>query len=159
MKKVCLIIILTSVFLLTGCLGGGEDRGEELMDKLNTEGFYHYTNRGLGFGLFLPPEFEYYHVQRKNTENFVDIEFFTPTADTSYYQEIQSYAKPIVVRVWNQKYWNELEMDDDKRAFIETGRKRSKVYTIKFWDAVPNDWEEKWSQEMGQGIIDRFEVY
>lgn len=156
MKKISLIIILISVFFLSGCVQPGS---EELMDKLNNEGFYHYTNKGLGFGLFLPPSFEYYHVQRKNAENFVDIEIFVPTADREYYQEIQSYAKPIVVRIWEEEYWNEWEEDEEKLSFIEMGQKRKKVYTLRFWDNPPSDRESKWTDDMRQGILDRFEIY
>ncbi len=156
MKKFSLIVVLISVFFLSGCLKGGT--GEQ-MDRLNSEGFYHYINRDLDFGLYLPSSFEYYHVQRKNLENYTDIEFFTPTADTSYYQEIQSYAKPIVVRIWDKKYWDGLEEDEDKAVFEEKTEKRGKVYTIKFWENIPKDWELKWSEETRREILDRFEIY
>ena len=157
MKKFSLSFVLFAILLLSGC---GQVTGDKvLMDELNNDGFYHYTNIGLGFGVYLPSKFEYYHVQRKNIENYVDIEIFVPTADTSYYQEIQSYAKPIVIRIWDKKYWDEMVEDEDKAMYLEQGRNRKQVYTVKFWETTPNDWEEIWNEEMKQSILNRFETY
>lgn len=158
MRKIYLSLILVFVVFISGC-GGGIIGEKTPMDQLNNDGYYHYTNKGLGFGLYLSPSFEKYHVQRKNTENYTDIEIFTPTADTAYYQEIQSYAKPITVRIWNKDYFDSLEEDDDKIVFLEMGRDKKSVYTLKFWENIPNDWENVWTEEMQQGIVDRFEMY
>lgn len=43
------------------------------------------------------------------------------------------------------------------KLFIKSWeRKKDKVYTIKFWDQAPKDWQGKWSEGMGDGIMDGF---
>jgi len=147
MRKKYLFFIFFVVLLLTGC---GQ---KTVMDQPSADGNFYYNNKDLGFNLVLPPDFLYYQTQRKDGGNFIDIEFFTPTSDTAYPQEIQSYAKPIVVRVFNNKdLWNE---NGDKNGFQKL-EKGNKIYAIKFWDKAPADWKDKWSEEMKKGIIDGF---
>jgi len=50
----------------------------------------------------MPSEFIYYQTQRKNTDDYIDLEIFVPTGDKSYYQEIPGYAKPIVIRIFDK---------------------------------------------------------
>jgi len=39
------------------------------------------------------------------------------------------------------------------------GEKRKKVYTLRLWDNPPSDRESEWTDDMRQGILDRFEIY
>ncbi len=126
------------------------------MDELAKDGNYHYQNKDLGFSLVLPPEFIYYQTQRKNTDDFTDIEIFVPTNDTSYPQEVPSYAKPIAIRIFSNDYWNNSN-EEERGLYQKVGAKGNFVYTIRFWDYPPTDWTDKWSEEMKNKIAENFE--
>ena len=128
------------------------------MDQLGEDGQYRYQNRDLGFSISLPPEFEYYQVQRKQTAEFIDIEFFVPTSDLSYPQDVPGYAKPIVVRIFTAKAWQEMGSDEDKIIYQKVKEKGKKIYTIRFWDKIPTDWNNKWSEEMKNTIKSSFKI-
>lgn len=153
MRKTFLLVIVLSL-LLTGC----HHKEEADMGKLGKDGNYHYQNKGLGFNIDLPPEFQYYQVQRKDNLGYIDIEFFVPTSDTEYPQEVQSYAKPIIVRVFDKSAWDGI-IEEDRFSWEEIGDKNEKVYTIKFWESIPVDWEGKWSDDMKMAIKDNFDDY
>lgn len=133
------------------------------MDQPAQDGNFYYQNEDLQFNLVLPPEFLYYQTQRKTTDDFIDIEFFVPTSDSDYPQEAPGYAKPIVIRVFSsQDSW---EKEAEKNIFQELGKGKgwwiaadNKIYTIKFWDKAPSDWQSKWKEEMREAIIDSFEI-
>jgi hypothetical protein len=148
MKKLVLFSIIFIIVLLSGC-----GLGKQPMDQLAEDNKYHYQNRTLGFALNLPSEFEYYQVQRKNTNYYIDIEFFVPTSDKDYLQEVPSYAKPVIVRIFSRNVWEGIEDDKYKSIFQEVGQKGNKVYTIVFWDNIPSDWQNKWSKDMQEEII------
>ncbi|MFH1661929.1 MAG: hypothetical protein ABIA02_02440 [Candidatus Falkowbacteria bacterium] len=131
MKKNIILILVISLFL-SGC--GCEKEKVFNMDELADDNKYHYENIDLNFKIDLPQEFIYYQTQRKKVDNRIDIEFFVPTNDVDYIQEVPGYAKPIVVRAENGEY------------------------DLKFWEIVPNDWEERWSEDMENEIINSFEV-
>lgn len=140
-------------------LAGCGCKKQQPMDQISEEqGGYHYQNKDLGFSIVLPAEFEYYQTQRKETPDYIDLEFFVPTSDTEYNQEVAGYAKPIVIRIFKQTDWQSvLEGDQDQLLFEEIGQKEDKVYTIKFWQEIPEDWKSKWNEEMKQQIIEKFE--
>lgn len=146
-------IILIIALSLTGC---GFSKGPA-MNQLSDDNNYHYQNKDLGFAIALPAEFEYYQTQRKETEDFIDIEFFTPTSDTDYIQEVPGYAKPIVVRIFQDEVWQGVS-DGDEALYQKLGDKGKRVYTIRFWQELPTDWQGKWSEEMKKGIVDGFEI-
>lgn len=146
-------IILIIALLLTGC---GFSKGPA-MDQLAEDNNFHYQNKDLGFAIVLPVEFQYYQTQRKETEEFVDIEFFVPTSDTDYLQEVPGYAKPIVVRIFNQDVWQGVS-GEDQALYQKLGDKGKRVWTIRFWQEAPIDWQDKWSEEMRGGIIKDFKV-
>lgn len=153
MKKLFFTIFIMAL-LLTGC---GEQ--EQMMDLPAEDGNYYYKNKDLGFSIILPSEFKYYQTQRKETDGYIDIEFFVPTADTEYQQEVPGYGKPIVVRIFNNDEWDEiLEAKDDGLLYKVVGKESNKVWTIKFWEKVPVDWQKKWSEEMKSKIINGFRV-
>jgi len=159
MKKYYIVFVLFIALFLGGC-GKNKEPEKVLMDELDNTGYYHYTNIELGFGVYLPKEFEYYHVQRKVTNNYTDTEFFVPTSDKNYPQEIQSYAKPIIVRIWDKDVWNNAVENGSDTGFIEKGKHGQKIYTIKFWKNIPIDWQDNWKSEgMKKNILDRVEVY
>jgi len=155
MKKFFLFpIILFSVILFSGCSYGGL-----VTDQLTGSGSYQYQNKDLGFTINLPTEFQYYQTQRKETTEFVDIEFFVPTSDISYLQEVPGYAKSIVVRVFGSDAWNSIKEDEGEKAvYQELGKKDQRVYTIRFWQQVPVDWQDRWSEEMKQRIVESFKI-
>jgi len=126
------------------------------MDLSREDGTYLYQNKDLGFNLVLPPEFEYYQTQRKETDDFIDLEIFVPTADTSYSMEVSGYAKPIIIRIFTRDYW---ESTAGNESLYQTlGEKGKRIYTIDFWADIPADWQTKWSEDMKQGIVDNFKI-
>ena len=153
MKK--LILLFTIIILLTsGCFNKNE---EVYMDKPAEDGKYHYQNKDLGFSVVLPPEFIYYQTQRKETEDYTDIEFFVPTT-TEYRHEVPGYGKPMVVRIFEKRAWEEVDEDDKTSLYNEIGEKDGKIYTIKFWELAPEDWDEKWTFDMKNEIVDSFKI-
>ena len=153
MKKVVFFcVILFCAAALSGC--GSKDND---MNRLTEDNSYHYRNKGLGFEMILPEEFEYYQTQRKENSDFIDIEIFVPTSDVDYPREVPGYGKPIVVRIFESSVWHAMSEDnEDKIIYKKLGEKKDKVYTIKFWDQIPKDWIDKWSEEMRDGIVDNF---
>ncbi|MFH1522770.1 MAG: hypothetical protein ABIE43_03040 [Patescibacteria group bacterium] len=151
MKKIIFILaIISFLILFSGCTGN-----DQYMDLPAEDGNFYYSNKDLGFNLVLPPEFNYYQTQRKLTNNYIDLEFFVPTSDKDYLQEVQGYAKPIVVRVFEKDKWEEMK---DSGIYQFIGGNKSNVYSIRFWEETPVDWSEKWSEEMKKNIIDNFEI-
>ncbi|MDD5071765.1 MAG: hypothetical protein PHQ42_03450 [Patescibacteria group bacterium] len=154
MGKVELIISLFFVLFLAGC---GK---EPIMDQPAQDGKFYYRNKDLGFNLVLPPEFLYYQTQRKETPDYIDLEFFVPTNDTGYPQEVPSYAKPAVVRIFDKDDWERIGGEGifqklgEKKGWFSGGEK--KVYSIKFWDEPPVDWLDRWSEKIEQEIIGGF---
>ncbi|MCG2701288.1 hypothetical protein L6267_03925 [Candidatus Parcubacteria bacterium] len=153
MKRIIFFcIILFCAIALSGC--GSKDKD---MGQLSEDNSYHYGNKDLGFEMALPTEFEYYQAQRKETPDYIDIEIFVPTSDIDYPQEVPGYAKPIVVRIFESSVWQSIgEDNEDKIIYKKAGEKKDKIYTIKFWDQIPKDWQGKWSEGMGDGIMDGF---
>jgi len=150
----CLVVILIFSLSLTGCA----DK-KLAMDELAANGTYHYQNKDLGFSLALPQEFQYYQTQRKQSGSAVDLEIFVPTSDRAYSQQITGYAKPITVRIYNNKDWQKLpETDENKKMFSVINEQIDKVYVLKFWQDIPNDWKDKWTEEMKQEIIKSFKI-
>ncbi|MDD5290854.1 MAG: hypothetical protein PHZ04_01940 [Patescibacteria group bacterium] len=155
-KKKFIFLVLIFVLLLAGC-GQKPD-----MDQSAADGNFHYQNKDLGFSLVLPPEFLYYQTQRKETADYVDLEFFVPTADTNYYQDVAGYGKAVVIRIFNEKSWEQASGEGIYQKLGENkgwlpGRE-DRIYTIKFWGEAPLDWQEKWSEEIKQKIIGGFKV-
>jgi hypothetical protein len=124
------------------------------MDELSQDNLYHYRNDDLGFRLDLPAEFIYYQTQRNNSADYSEIIFFVPTSDPDYiYEAFPSYARPIIVRVYNEEAWNQLsEEDENKQEFEKKMVKTGRVYLLKFWENQPNDWQDKWSDQMKEFI-------
>lgn len=149
-KKILFFIILLLVFFVSGC-----GQKESFMDKPSEDGKYYYKNKDLGFSLVLPEEFVYYQTQRKETNNFIDIEIFIPTSDNIYSQEVFGYAKPLVIRIFNFDYWQSVSEED---LYHKLGEDNNKVYTVKFWDKIPVDWEDKWTEDLKSSIISNFNI-
>ncbi len=131
----------------------------EPMDELNSENMYHYKNKDLGFEIYLPQDFEYYQTQRNGNDNFTDLTIYVPTADTSLPTELQSYAKPVVIRIFNKNYWNGSMNDADRADYVKVGEKKDKIYTLLFWDKIPSDWTVKWTDGMKQNLTDNFKIF
>ncbi len=153
MKKIFLFFTIL-IFLLVGC---GQKK-EILMDRPAEDGSFYYQNKGLGFALALPPEFLYYQTQRKEPGDFIDLEFFVPTSDTDYQQEVPGYGKPVVVRIFKKEAWEKVGGTDEASDYSEIGEKGGKVYTVKFWENAPRDWGDKWTVDMENGIINSVSV-
>lgn len=158
-KKTSIVLLLFAVILLGGCGKKDAVSPATTMDRPAEDGNYHYTNFDLKFSMVLPPEFIYYQTQRTTNVGFTDIEFFVPTSDLSYPQDIQSYAKPIIVRIYDREIWDEYdETRGEKMSFQKLGEKNDKVYGAWFWERVPSDWSDKWTEEMKKNIEQSFKI-
>lgn len=127
------------------------NRTPKQMDVVRN-GVYSYTNKGLGFALSLPIEFQYFQTQSKKGDGYTDIEIFIPTSDMAYKQEVSGYGKPLVVRVYDKdKYKAETD-------FQKKGEKEARVYALKFWTELPKDWREKWTEEINDNVLNSMTI-
>jgi|WetSurMetagenome_2_1015567.scaffolds.fasta_scaffold00657_24 hypothetical protein len=152
MKKIA--ILFTFCFLLFALSGCGK---APMMDELNKQGFYPYTNEALGFSLSLPQEFQYYQTQRNDSGDFKELDIFVPTADTRIGNVVSGYAEPVIVRAYNKNFYNRLDKAD-QNEFTKVGEKGDKVYVLKFWDVIPSDWTSKWTKDMKKQIVNNFKL-
>lgn len=144
-----LILVLSN----TACLAGKTPA----MDELAEDGKYHYLNKDLAFKIEFPASFFRYQVQRKNIDEYIELEFYVPTADTGYPQEIQSYAEAVVVRVYESLSWKDYDKKDYiKDVYYDLGEHNGYKYFVRFWDTRPSDWQDQWSQETEKEIINSF---
>lgn len=130
------------------------------MDELAEDGMYHYSNESLGFSLALPQEFMYYQTQKTTQDKYTDLEIYVPTSDKFYPQDILGYAKPVVIRVFTEKIWNDEIKDDGGYidVYQKIGEKGGSIYTIRFWNTLPVDWQTKWTEEMRLQIFNGFKI-
>ena len=122
------------------------------MDQPASDGQFYYSNKELGFSLVLPAQFEYYQVQRLETEDYIDIEFFVPTVDSETFLNLVGYAQPLVVRIFKK------EQIDELGFYEKIAEENNWIYTMKFWQTIPSDWTEKWSEEIKQEIKKSFKI-
>lgn len=148
-------MLLIIVFSLT--LSGCWFNKKVPMDQINNEGVYNYRNEALNFSLDLPEEFIYYQTQSKEGAGYKDIEFFVPTSDTAYSQEVAGYAKPFLIRAYEEKTWESLG-ESVKEGFNELAKGSGRVYFVKFWREAPADWRSKWTEESATKITGSFKV-
>ena len=152
MKKFkALFLLLIILFSFSAC-----EKSPKYMDKLHTDGSYHYSNKDLKFEVVLPSEFIYYQTQRIEGPGYIDIEFFVPTSDRRWHI-IPGYAKPIIVRVYEEKVWEEID-ESEKEDFLFLDRKKGNVYTIQFWEEAPEDWTNKWTDTNREYILNNFNL-
>lgn len=156
MKKFYLLALLVAIALTVSACGKSK---QEMMDELKADGYFHYTNDDLGFGMNLPRQFIYYQTQRKDTDNFIDIEVYVPSTDPSSYDpNVNGYVKVFTVRIFNKKYWNDSMNGQERDEYSKLGEKKDKVYTMLFWQKPSADWTPKWSDEMKKDLIEKFEL-
>jgi hypothetical protein len=155
--KKFLVLSLFLAVALSGCLFK-----KTAMDMPAKDGSYNYENKDLGFSLTLPAEFIYFQTQRIDKEDYVDLEIFVPTSDVNFHQQaVPDYAKPIVIRMYkNKAAWEKLKADQEAAKLYEQLKsKGDKVYAIRYWSEIPNDWQGKWNDEMKKKIVDGFTLY
>jgi hypothetical protein len=118
-----------------------------------------YVNEDLKFSLVLPLEFEYFQTQRKNMQDYTDLEIFIPTSDREYPQEVPGYAKSLVIRVLKKAVWEKGGGKDENDVQMElVGSKGDLVYAVKFWESLPREWQAKWSDVMKDNIIKSIKI-
>lgn len=146
------ILLFISIAILSGCT-----KTRKPVDVLSDDGKYHYYNDLLGFELSLPESFKYYQVQRINNKGFTDVEYMVASKDNDYPKEFTNFAKVIVVRIYDKNFWDE-NSGNINPAFKKIGEKSDKIYTIKFWEEAPSDWQDKWNEEVKHEIINSFKI-
>ncbi len=142
----CFSVFFLLLLSLTSCSFGKSD-----LEKNGLK----YKNESLDFEITLPANFEKRITQRKEGEGYVDIEFFVPTSDRSHEFEVKSYAKPMYIRVFKDIKESDFTEKIDFEI-LESGNKN--VYAVKFWDYTPEDWQDKWSEDIEKDIINSFKL-
>jgi hypothetical protein len=146
--------ILTPIFLSACGAGKTVD-----MNELSSDNRYHYRNDSLGFSVNLPKDFIYYQTQRNNKTDYTELEFYVPTSDRRYSQEVSGYARPVSIRVYKKDSFNNWPAKDERKfGFTVIKEKDEKVYAVKFWDKAPTDWQNKWNEMMRQDILDNINI-
>ncbi len=153
-------IVLALAVLIVACVTGCVLKQNKInMDQLAEDNNYHYRNKDLGFSLVLPVEFKYFQTQRKETDDYIDLEVYIPTSDRSCQQLVPGYARVITVRIFNDKDWQSiLKSLGDNRIFYEIDKKGKNIYTVEFWSEAPFDWQNKWSKDMEEKIKANFNL-
>lgn len=152
MKKISFIFSLFVVlFVMAGCAA------KPMMDEIDKQGFYPYHNDFFNFDLSLPKEFQYYQTQRIDNANYTEVDIFVPTADTTLIEQVPGYAEPIAIRAYDKKTFDALT-EADKAGLTKVGEKGGKVFAMKFWDKIPSDWKDKWTDAMKQQLIKNFQL-
>lgn len=126
-------------------------------DRPLEDGSLFYRNEAMKFSLILPSSFENYQTQRTEGSGYTDIEFFVPTSDTRFGKRVGGYGEPIVIRVFDEKTWNEVNQDANSEYKLIT-KKDDKVFTVLFWSLEPKDWQGKWSDETEAKILEGFKA-
>lgn len=155
-KKILLSIMILSLFFGFGC-SRKTTNDNYLMDELASDNKYHYSNKDLGFLISFPEQFIYYQTQRKNLDNSVVIEYFVPTNDLEYPQEVPSYGKFLSVMIYDNQVFEEIS-DEQKEGFEYFGEKDEKVYLGLFWSRTPSDWQDRWSDSVKEEIKSSFKI-
>ncbi|HMB65568.1 MAG TPA: hypothetical protein VKO42_01720 [Patescibacteria group bacterium] len=133
------LLLAVLVLVLSAC------GPEPVMDQPAEDGNFHYRNQSLGFEVTLPPSFEHYQTQRREKNDYTEIVFLVPTSDTSAFQVVSGYGKPLTVRVYKQK-------KENYGDFREFAQKDGNYYTVDFWERIPRDWQNQWSEEVQNKI-------
>jgi len=146
-----LSIALFSIIILSACTN--EQTTKKVpMDQLAEDNLFHYSNEKSAFSVDFPEQFIYYQTQRKDTKKYEEVQFFVPTSDRDYPQEIQSYAKFLSVRVYRDE---DYEKEDN---FVEFSKRDGKKYIAIFWDVIPKDWSDKWDESVKKDIVSSFKL-
>lgn len=152
MKKIFLISsLLILIFSVSGCAQ------KPMMDQVDKNGFYPYHNDFLNFDLPLPKEFQNYQTQRIDNRNYTEVDIVVPTIDANFFQAVPGYAEPVVIRAYDKKYFASLS-ETDKAGFVKAGEKGGKVFMMKFWEKIPADWKDKWTEAMKQQLLKNFKL-
>ena len=153
--KYSFVIIATIIILLSGCGATKVD-----MNQPAADGQFHYANDDLGFSLSLPPELIYFQTQRINDRDlqYSDIQIFVPTSDPAYTSEPVNYANPVTIRTANKDFWDKEKNAAVNTGFSAIGKNFQKVYLIKYWNRVPTDWKDKWTDLMKLNIVGGFKI-
>jgi hypothetical protein len=146
------LLVIAAAALLSGCVSA-----VSAPQPQSTEKIFSYTNEDQGFSFAFPAEFEYFQTQRKEKNDHVDIEFFVPTTDREYQTEVSGYGKILIVRTFSSADWKKIENDtNQKDGFDKIAASGDKIYTIKFWNYIPKDWQNKWNTELIKKIVNGF---
>jgi len=153
MHKITNIGLILLIVILSGC------QSKVNMDQLDEDSLYHYKNQDFKFSIDLPPEFIYYQTQRIAQKDYTDIEFYIPTSDTGYPTRVPSYGLVVTIRIFNTNEWQQvLENQINGESYEWLSEEANRVYTARFWQKIPSDWQDKWSDEMKQNIKNSFKL-
>ena len=153
-------LALLGLFTLSACTSKQPAPVEQsqYMDRPASDGKYYYNNELYAFAVVLPAEFEYYQTQRREYTDYADIEFYVPTNDRDFYQEVSGYGKIMTVRMYNKEFWEKIKNDEDFSMYQEVAQKDNYIYTISFWPSEPSDWRDKLNDELKQEIVQSFSL-
>lgn len=154
-NKILIILLVLVAFSLPACTKKSADN--YLMDELAPDNKYHYSNKDLGFSLSLPEQFIYYQTQRRNFDGYTIVEFFVPTNDLEYPQEVPSYGKFFSTMIYDKGIYEGMDKIE-KDSYIYFGEKSDKAYLGLFWEEAPSDWQDRWSLEVRDEIENSYQI-
>lgn len=148
--KTCLTIaILTSSLFISGC-------SKNALPK--PDSYLTYTNQEYGLSIDLPPTFKYFESQKSLKEGHTEIRLFVPTKDKSFpNQLIPGYGNPIVFRIYDQESYKKLAAAE-KKSYIKLAANGDRIYAISFWNELPQDWKDKWSERLEKELLERINI-
>lgn len=154
MKNVTkILLILLVAFALSAC----QKKEVKDMSQVSSDGKFHYQNPDLGFSVDFPQVFQYYQVQRVNNDKYTEMQFFVPTADKNYPQQLKDYGRYMVIQIYEKNYWESLK---DKKyiedVYENLGEHDGRYYLVSFWKMEPSDWSGKWSMDVQREIVSSF---
>jgi hypothetical protein len=154
-KYLGIALLLFLAFSLSACLKKSAPAVD--MSQVASDGKFHYQNPNLGFSVDFPSVFEYYQVQRVSFENYTESQFFVPTADRNYPQQIKGYGRFLVVRIYDKNYWETLKTKQYEEAVFENlGEHDGRYYLVSYWKMEPSDWSGKWNMDVQREITGSF---
>jgi len=155
-KKLLFSFLILTLFFGFGC-SRKISNDNYLMDELAPDNKYHYSNKDLGFAISFPEQFIYYQLQRKNLDNSVVMEYFVPTNDLEYPQEVPGYGKFLSIFIYSKDVYEEMS-EEEKSDYENFGKKDDKVYLGLFWSRSPSDWQDRWSSSVREEIQSSFKI-
>jgi len=147
-KSIKAILVLSLLFLMTGCSWKNEPLVKEQGNSEQES--YVYKNADLGFTITLPKDFNHYEVQRKNLGDKTDVEFYVLTSDQTFVTDFKGFGKIMTIRVAS----NEAGSD----GFVNLTKTKDKFYFVKFWEAAPEDWKERFNNEFKKELTSSFKL-
>jgi hypothetical protein len=64
----------------------------------------------------------------------------------------------IIVRVYEKQAWSKVNQNEDTAIYKKFGQLGDYVHSVKIANDVPDDWTEKWTDELKEKIRDNLSI-